>query len=64
MEILIYGIEQGYTEQWQESLLSTNCKTDGDIQKIISHAKKHGYHSFRVTTYNGEAPDFTGTVVI
>ena len=64
MEILVYGLEQGQTEQWQESLLSTKCKTDEDIQKIIIHAKKHGYHSFRVTTYNGEAPDFIGTVAI
>jgi len=64
MEILVYGLEKNQTEQWMESLLATNCKTDSDIQKIISHAKKHGYHSFRIATYNGKKPDFVGTVVI
>lgn len=64
MEILIYGLEQGQTEQYMETLLATNCKTDGDIQKVIIHAKKHGFHSFRVTTYNGEKPDFADTVAI
>lgn len=62
MEILIYGLEQGQTEQYMETLLSTQCKTDGDIQAVIKKAKAHGFHSFRVTTYNGEAPDFVATI--
>jgi hypothetical protein len=62
MEILVYGLEQGQTKQYMESLLSTECKTDSDIQKIIVHAKKQGYHSFRVATYNGEKPNFIATI--
>ena len=59
MEILIYGLEQGETRDYMETLLHSKCKTEDDIQRVIAHAKKHGYHSFRVATYNGEAPDFT-----
>lgn len=58
MEILIYGIAKGDTERYQEDLLSTNCKTEQDIQKVLKVAKEHGFHSFRITTYNGEAPNF------
>lgn len=59
MEILVYGLEQGETRDYMEKLLHSQCKTEDDIQRVIAHAKKHGFHSFRVATYNGEAPDFT-----
>jgi hypothetical protein len=59
MEILLYGLEQGETRDYMETLLASNCKNDDDVQKVISHAKGFGFHSFRVATYNGEKPDFT-----
>lgn len=59
MEILVYGLEQGETRDYMETLLHSKCKTESDIKKVIAYAKKQGYHSFRVATYNGEAPDFT-----
>lgn len=62
MEILIYGLEQGENRAYMESLLSTQCKTASEIQAVIKKAKAHGFHSFRVTTYNGEAPDFVATL--
>lgn len=57
-EILIYGLSKDSTERYQEDLLSTQCKTEQEIQVLINKAKEHGFHSFRVTTYNGEAPNF------
>jgi len=64
MEILIYGIAKDQTERYMEDLLSTNCKTEQDIQKVLKVAKEHGFHSFRVTTYNGEAPNFIKALTI
>jgi hypothetical protein len=62
MEILLYGLEQGETRDYMETLLASNCKNDADIQKVIKHAKGFGFHSFRVANYNGEAPDFVATL--
>ena len=62
MEILIYGLERGETRDYMETLLSTNCKTPQDIDKVKAAASAQGWHSFRVTTYNGEAPNFAKAV--
>ena len=62
METLIYGLAKGETESYMETLLSTNTKTQADIDKIIKVATEHGFHSFRITTYNGEAPNFINTI--
>lgn len=58
-EILIYGVSKEYNEQYHEDLLSTNCKTKADIEKVLQHAKEHGYHSFRVVNFELSKPDFT-----
>jgi hypothetical protein len=47
-----------------ESLLATNCKTQNDIEKVKAAASAAGFHSFRVTTYNGEAPNFAAAVAL
>jgi len=64
MEILIYGLEKDETRDYMESLLATNCKTQSDIEKVKAAASAAGFHSFRVTTYNGEAPNFAKAVTI
>ena len=63
-QILIYGLAKEATQDWQEDLLSTNCKTQEDIAKVLKVAKEHGFHSFRIATYNGEAPNFAKAVNI
>lgn len=62
MEILIYGLAQGETLEYMEMLLSTQCKTEKQINALITRAKKDGFHSFRIAKYNGEVPDFAQTV--
>ena len=62
MEILIYGLEKGETRDYMETLLSTNCKTSQDIEKVKAAASAAGFHSFRVTTYDGSAPNFAKAV--
>ena len=64
-EILIYGLAKEATQDYMEELLacfpdSTNTKSN--IAKVIEAASDHGFHSFRVANYNGEAPNFTKAV--
>lgn len=58
-EILIYGLAKDETMDYMEQLLSTNCQTQEQIDKVIAVASEHGFHSFRIAYYNGEKPDFT-----
>ena len=62
METLIYGLEKNETQRYMETLLSTNTKTQADIDKVLKVATEHGFHSFRFATYNGEAPNFINTI--
>lgn len=56
-EYLLYGIRAGNTESWQEELLT--CTTDKlRIAAVVKLAEAQGFHSFRFTTYGGEAPVF------
>ena len=64
MEILIYGLEKGETRDYMETLLATNCKNDSDIAKVKEAASKAGFHSFRVTTYDGSPPNFAKAIAI
>jgi hypothetical protein len=61
MEYLLYGLEQGETRDYMESLLFVTT----DI-KLLDKAKEYvinkGYHSLRVATYKGEAPNFTNVL--
>ena len=59
METLIYALPKGETERYMEDLISSHCKSKADVDRVIAAASKDGWHSFRVTEYNGEAPDFT-----
>lgn len=61
-EILIYGLAPEQTEDYMEDLLACfpdSVHTDTNIKKVIEAASAQGFHDFRVTQYNGEAPDFT-----
>lgn len=66
-EILIYGLERGETRDYMESLLA--CFKDGantaaNIDRVKEAASAAGFHSFRVTGYAGEAPNFAAAVAI
>lgn len=63
-EILVYGLEKGETRDYMETLLATKCKTPSDIEKVkaAASASAAGFHSFRVTTYDGAAPNFAKAV--
>jgi hypothetical protein len=61
-EILIYALPKGETERWKEDLLSTQCKTPADVEALKKRAAADGWHSFRVTTWDGSPPDFTKVI--
>ena len=61
-ETLIYALSSGDNMSWQEQLISSQCKNDADVAKVIAAASADGWHSFRVAYFNGEAPNFAATV--
>lgn len=61
-ETLIYALAANDRADWQEQLISSQCKTDSDVAKVIAAASADGWHSFRVAYFNGEAPNFAATV--
>jgi len=66
-EILIYGLAKGETQDYMEDMLACfkdDRNTVSNIEKVKQAASAQGFHSFRVASYNGESPNFTGTVAI
>ena len=57
-EILIYALPAGETERYMEDLISSHCRTAADVEKVKAAATVDGWHCFRVTTYDGSAPNF------
>jgi hypothetical protein len=61
-EFLLYGLEQGETRDYMETLLLSGAKSLAEVEKVMPLAIDAGFHSLRVATYNGEAPDFAKAV--
>ena len=60
-EILIYGLAANETKDYMEELLACfkdSANTASNIEKVKQAASEQGFHSFRITGYNGEAPNF------
>ena len=67
MEILIYGLERGETRDYMETLLACFKKTANaavNVERVKAAASAAGFHSFRVTNYDGAAPNFAAAVNI
>lgn len=64
-ELLIYGLPKGETRDYMEDLLAcfaTGANNDSNIAKVKAAAAAQGWHSFRIATYNGDAPNFAKAV--
>ena len=61
-EFLLYGLEKGETREYMETLLLSGAKSLDQIEKVKVLATDAGFHSFRVATYSGEAPNFAKAV--
>jgi hypothetical protein len=65
MEILIYGLPKGEHRDYMEDLLANFPVTDKaaqNVENVKAAASAAGFHSFRIATYNGEAPNFAKAV--
>lgn len=62
-EYLLYGIAKDQTERYTEELLLVTTN-QSNIDRVKEIASQEGWHSFRESTYNGEAPNFTKTLNI
>jgi hypothetical protein len=62
-EYIVYGLAKDATERYMEELLLVTTEK-ANIDKVRKLASAEGWHSFRVATYNGEAPNFTNTLNI
>lgn len=60
-EYIIYGLAKGETRNYMETLLLATTDP-AHIEKVKELASVDGWHSFRVSTFNGEAPDFIKTL--
>ena len=66
-EVIVYGLAKEATQDWQEDLLACfpdSANTQANIAKVKEAASAHGFHSFRVANYNGEAPNFAKALTI
>jgi hypothetical protein len=67
-EILIYGLEQGESRRYMESLLACFPVTDkaaSNIEKVKAAASAQGFHSFRVAGFTvGTVPNFAKAVTV
>ena len=64
-EILIYGLAQGEHRDYMEELLAcfkSGANDAANIEKVKAVASAHGFHSFRIAGYAGDAPNFAKAV--
>lgn len=61
-EIWIWALAPGETEKWKEQMISCQCKNAEDVEKVKTAAGDAGWHSFRVTKWDGSAPNFAQSV--
>lgn len=61
-EFLLYGLEQGETRDYMETLLLSGAKSMAEIERVIKLSTDCGFHSFRISSYNGEKPNFAKAV--
>ena len=57
-ELVLWALPRGQTDALHEVILSTQCRTDSDVDRIKALATADGFHSFRVQVIDGTVPDF------
>lgn len=62
-ELVLWGLPKGQNDRLHEKVLSTQCKTQADIDKIKTKAAKDGWHGFRVSHLDlSKKPDFHAAI--
>lgn len=63
IELTVWAKPAGQTDALHEQIMSTQCKTLADVERIKKIAGKDGWHSFRVVKLDLNAkPDFARAV--
>ena len=60
MEYILWGTKVG-NHSWQEDII-INTTDKALLAKAKQWAANNGFYNIRVSTYNGEMPDFKATV--
>lgn len=63
VEFVLWGLAKGETMAYKEELLAC-CKSKADVEKAKEVAAAHGFHSLRVSIFDGSPPDFKKTLNI
>jgi len=64
-EIIVYGLAENETREYMESLLAcfpSGADDAANVARVKAAASVEGWHSFRVATYDGAAPNFAAAV--
>lgn len=62
-ELVLWGLPKGKTDRLHEVVLSTQCKTSADVEKIKARATQDGWHGFRISHLDlSKKPDFLGAI--
>jgi hypothetical protein len=56
-EYILYGLPSGETRDYMESIIWVT-KDSTQIDRVREIASGEGWHSFRIDTYTGKAPNF------
>jgi len=59
-EYILWGVKNGDPE-WHEQII-TQAKSKEHLAKAQKWAEENDFSKFRVLTFNGEKPDFVGTL--
>lgn len=62
-EYIVYGLAKDERRDYMETILLVTTEPE-HIEKVKELASVDGWHSFRVATFNGEAPNFANTLNI
>jgi len=61
-EIILWGLPAGETDPIHQVILSTQCQSQADAERIKKQAAADGWHSFRIQVIDGSKPDFVGAI--
>jgi hypothetical protein len=57
-QLILWATPANSTDAIDEKILSTQCSTWDEIERIKALAARDGWHSFRVQVIDGKLPDF------
>ena len=64
-EILIYGLPEGETREYMETILYGGAESIEQAERIMEIlARDHGCTKMRIWTFDGSAPNFAATVAV